>query len=113
MEPMKPMKPREPITKGSEAAKSWWPNELGTASVSGSSNDLPYFAGKHRLAVDDGQHCWRQQPVGGDSNLLFSGGISRHLLRPPVECCEGMTPGLSNRRPLPARQSASRRGLHE
>ena len=57
MKPMKPMKALEPVRKGSDAAKTWWPHELGTPSVSGSSNDLryAYFADKHRLAVDDGQ----------------------------------------------------------
>ena len=58
MKPMQPMKPLEPITKSSEAAQRWWPHELGTPNVRGPSNDLryAYFAGKHRLAVDDGQH---------------------------------------------------------
>jgi len=60
------MKPLEPITKGSPAAKTWWPDELGSPSVSGSSNDLryAYFAGKHRLAVDDGQRVKVYDTVG-------------------------------------------------
>ena len=58
MKPMQPMKPLGPMTGDSATGKSWWPHELGTPSVSGSSNALryAYFAGKHRLAVDDGQN---------------------------------------------------------
>lgn len=57
MNPLKPMTPMEPIRKGSEAANTWWPQELGTPSVVGSSKGprYVYFADKHRLAVDDGQ----------------------------------------------------------
>lgn len=74
MKPMKPLKPLEPITKGSEKARSWWPHELGSPGVTGSSNDLryAYFAGKHRLAVDDGQHVkvydTDAQKIGGFSS---------------------------------------------
>ena len=68
------MKPLEPITKGSEAAKSWWPHDLGSPGVTGSSNALryAYFAGKQRLAVDDGQHVkvydTDGQKIGGFSS---------------------------------------------
>ncbi len=71
---MKPMKPLEPITKGLEATQNWWPNELGTPGVTGSSNRLryAYFASKHRLAVNDGQHVkiydTEGQAVGGFSS---------------------------------------------
>ena len=77
---MKPMKPMEPIAKSSEAAKSWWPHELGNPSVTGSSNDLryAYFASKHRLVVDDGQHI-KLYDTGGKSISGFSSSEGKNL----------------------------------
>jgi hypothetical protein len=78
MKPIQPMKPLEPITKGSPA--TWWPHELGSPSVSGSSNDLryAYFAAKHRLAVDDGQHVKVYDTVG-KANSGFSSSDGKTL----------------------------------
>src|ERR1700712_1835204 len=80
MKPMKPMKSLEPITKGSEAAARWWPQELGKPSVSGSSNDLryAYFAGKPRLAVDDGQRI-KVYDTGGKPISGFSSSDGKTL----------------------------------
>ena len=80
MKPMKPMKPMEPITKGPEAAKSWWPHGLGRPSVTGSSNHLryAYFAGTHRLAVDDGQHI-KVYDTAGQAISGFSSGDGKTL----------------------------------
>ena len=80
MKPMKPMKPLEPIAKGSETAKSWWPRELGTPSISGSSNDLryAYFAEKHRLAVDDGQRV-KIYDASGEAISGFSSSDGKTL----------------------------------
>ena len=80
MKPMKPMKPLEPIRRESEEAKKWWPHDLGSPSVSGSSNDLryAYFADKHRIAVDDGKHV-KVYDTGGEHISGFSSSESRVL----------------------------------
>ncbi len=74
------MKPLEPVTKGSEAAKTWWSHELGTPSVTGSSNDLryAYFAAVHRLAVDDGQHI-KVYDTGGEPISGFASSDGKTL----------------------------------
>jgi hypothetical protein len=86
MKVMKPMKSLEPITKGSEAAKRWWPPELGTPSVSGSSNDLryAYFSGRHRLAVDDGRHI-KIYDTGGKPISGFSSSDGKTLTLDTLE----------------------------
>lgn len=49
---MKPMAPMPPMTP-SPKDKAWWPEDLGTPGVTGSSNNTryAYFADKCRLAV--------------------------------------------------------------
>jgi hypothetical protein len=57
MEPMKPMRPMAPMeTMASETP--WWPEDLGTPSLSGSADDTryAYFADKHRLVIREGGH---------------------------------------------------------
>ena len=77
---MKPMKPLEPIRKGSEEANTWWPPELGQPSVSGSSDGLryAYFSAKHRLAVDDGRKI-RLYDTGSKDISGFSASNGRDL----------------------------------
>ncbi len=57
MKPLKLLKALEPVRKSSGAVTTWWPQDLGTPSVLGSSNGLQYayFADRHRLVVDDGK----------------------------------------------------------
>ncbi len=45
------------MAKSCDAPRSCWPHELGSPSVTGSSNDLRYahFASEHRPAADGGQ----------------------------------------------------------
>ena len=55
MEPMKPMKPLEamkPMTGG----ETWWPDDLGQPSTSGSQNGIRYafFPEKRRLLIEQG-----------------------------------------------------------
>lgn len=52
MKPTKPVAPMPPMSSFS-LDKPWWPEDLGTPSVTGSSNDnwCAYFADKRRLAV--------------------------------------------------------------
>ena len=80
MKPVKPMKPLAPITRGSEAARTWWPHELGSPTTTGSSNDLryAYFPDKHCLAVDDGQRV-KVYDTGGQSINGFSSSDGKAL----------------------------------
>jgi hypothetical protein len=50
MEPMKPMAPMKPIPAG----ETWWPEELGQPSTSGSQNGMRYafFPQKQRLLIE-------------------------------------------------------------
>lgn len=77
---MKPMKPLDPIRRGSEEANTWWPSELGQPSVSGSSDGLryAYFPAKHRLAVDDGRKI-RLYHTGSESISGFLASNGRDL----------------------------------
>ena len=56
MEPMKPMKPMAPMKPMEGSDASWWPKGLSNPSSSGSQNGVRYafFAGQHRLAVEQG-----------------------------------------------------------
>ena len=79
MSPMKPMSPFPPMR-----SQTWWPEDLGTPSSSGSSDDLryAYFPVKNRLLVertgkatmfDTGDHQFRGalQKSGLESDLSF------------------------------------------
>ena len=75
MKPMQPMKPMEPFAQGAKKTDARWPHDLGSPSVTGSSNDLhyAYFADKDRLAVDDG----KEVKVYDTRGLSISGFSSR------------------------------------
>ena len=53
MEPMKPMKPMEPM-KPMAGGETWWPEDLGQPSTSGSQNGMRYafFPDKQRLLIE-------------------------------------------------------------
>ena len=55
MEPMKPMKPMSPM-KPMAAGETWWPDDLGKPSTSGSQNGIRYafFPEKRRLLIQKG-----------------------------------------------------------
>jgi hypothetical protein len=52
MEPMQPMKPMKPMAGG----ETWWPDDLGQPSSSGSQNGMRYafFSEKRRLLIEQG-----------------------------------------------------------
>ena len=55
MTPMQPMKPMSGFDQ--DKAGRWWPENLGESPESaGGQNEMryAYFAGKHRLAIDEG-----------------------------------------------------------
>jgi hypothetical protein len=51
MEPMRPMEPMKPMTGG----ETWWSDDLGQPSSSGSQNGMRYafFPDKRRLLIDE------------------------------------------------------------
>ena len=53
MEPMKPMEPMRPM-KPMSGGETWWPDDLGQPSSSGSQNGMRYafFPGKRRLLIE-------------------------------------------------------------
>ena len=86
--PMKPMSPMPPLH-----AERWWPEELGTPSTSGSSDEVryAYFPAKNRLVVeragkatlfDTGDHQFRGalQKSGASSDLSFESQRGRVAL---------------------------------
>ncbi len=50
MEPMEPMRPMKPMAGG----ETWWPEDLGQPSTSGSQNGMRYafFPQKQRLLIE-------------------------------------------------------------
>jgi hypothetical protein len=72
MEPMKPMRPMPPMEKMA-AETPWWPEDLGTPSISGSADDTryAYFADKHRLVIREGGRV-RTFDTGGRRITGFS-----------------------------------------
>jgi len=58
MEPMEPMKPMAPMTPMQPMAggETWWPDDLGRPSSSGSQNKMRYafFPEKRRLLIEQG-----------------------------------------------------------
>ena len=89
MEPMKPMKPMEPMKpmQPMSGGGSWWPEDLGEPSSSGSQNGMRYafFPDKKRLVVetdgksrsyDSGDHRINgvQQSNGGTATFSDENG---------------------------------------
>ncbi len=91
----KPMAPMPQMTP-SPKDKTWWPEDLGTPGVTGSSNGTryAYFADKHRLAVkaegpvrlyDTGDRRLSGFGTHGDGRLRFesnTGPCELKSLRP-------------------------------
>jgi hypothetical protein len=70
MEPMKPMTRMAPM----RASERWWPDDMGSASTSGSQNGMRYafFRDKRRLMVERDGHLTTYET--GDHDI---GGVSQ------------------------------------